>query len=109
MRPRYYIHKGIQKVVIAIGDQFVVGTTYNAALYNKKDRSVKVTATAVCYEVEDKNVVSFEWTGEQTDMLSEGFATIEIYDSAQTKMFVRDDFAVIRMNSLPIAEGTDES
>lgn len=104
MRPGRYIHKGIQKSITAIGRQFVVGTQYKAALYNPKDRTKKIVATAVCFEEDEKNKIPFVWTGEQTDKLKVGFATIEIYDNAQTRMFVRDNYAVIRINSLPITE-----
>lgn len=104
MRPGIYIHKGIQKRINAIGKLFVDGTLYKAALYNPKDRTKKIVATAVCYEEDGKKKIPFVWTGEQTDKLKVGFATIEIYDAAHTKMIVRDNFAVIRINSLPITE-----
>lgn len=102
MKRRCYIHKGIQKRITAIGRRFVVGTEYTASIYNPKDTSIKITSTAVCVELDDKNRVAFVFSGEQTDSLKVGYATIEIYDNNRTTMAVRDNFAIIRKNSLPI-------
>jgi beta-lactamase class D len=105
MRPRYVINKGIAKNLIAKSRLFVEGDDYTAVLYNPKDMSVKIEASGTCEaapEGDDRNKIAFSFTGEQTDMLRAGYATIEIYDEAQTLMAYKDQVAIIRKNSLQI-------
>ena len=109
MRPRYVINKGIAKSLIAKSRLFVVEGEYTAVLYNPKDMSVKIEATGTCVsgpEGDDRNKVAFSFTGVQTDMLKPGYATIEIYDNAQTLMAYKDQVAIIRKNSLQIVNPT---
>lgn len=102
MRSRNVIHKGIQKNITAVGKMFVPDVEYTASLYNPKDKSKKVTATAKCYVENDKNVIHFLFTPEQTNSLRIGTATIEVYDEFNFRMVVKENFAMIRENSLPI-------
>jgi hypothetical protein len=67
--------------------------------------SVKIEATGTCEagpDGDDRNKIAFSFTGVQTDMLRPGYATIEIYDDAQTLMAYKDQVAIIRKNSLQI-------
>lgn len=112
MRPRYVINKGIQKKWKARYEAFVVGDSYTAVLYNPKDKSVKITSTATATagpEGDTKNVVQFVWSSAQTALLKEGYASIEIYDANLSRMAYRDNIAVIRKNSLQIAESVSAS
>ena len=102
MRPRYVINKGIQKNITAIGRVFVPTLIYTAAIYNPKDTSKKIIATGVCAVEKERNVVRFVFTSEQTALLKEGCVHIEIYDQYDYKMVYRENFAVVRKNSLPI-------
>jgi len=102
MRPRFIINKGIRYDVKAVGRVFNVGTRYVASIYNPKDTSIKIVATATCFVDDERNTIAFYFTAEDTDKLKVGFATIEIYDTSLHKMVFRDNFAVIRKNSLPI-------
>ena len=106
MRPRFIINKGIRYDVTAVGRVFNVGTRYVASIYNPKDTSLKIVATATCFVEDERNTIEFYFTAEDTNKLKVGFATIEIYDTSMHKMVFRDNFAVIRNNSLPI-EPTD--
>ena len=112
MRPRFIINKGIQKKVSARSRLFVVDDTYKAVIYNPKDLSVAIEATAVCTagttEDDEKNKLLFTFSGDQTELLKVGYATIEIYDESQTLMAYRDNFAVIRKNSLQINNVVDD-
>ena len=109
MRPRFVINKGIGKKITAVSSYFTVGSTYEAAIYNRHDMTVKILDQAVCAlnERTNKNECAFQFTGTETNKLKEGYATIEIYDSSKSMMIFRDEFAVIRKNSLPIQ--SDES
>ena len=113
MRPRYVINKGIQKRWTAKGSMFVVGNAYTAALYNPKDKSIKIESTATCVapttEGDEKNIVPFVWSSAQTALLKEGYATIEIHDANLSLMAYRDQIAIIRKNSLQIAESASAS
>ena len=105
MRPRYVINKGIAKNLIAKSRLFTVGGTYVAVLYNPKDMTTKIEATGTCEEGaegDEKNKIAFSFTAAQTETLKVGYATIEIYDNAQTLMAYRDQVAIIRKNSLQI-------
>ena len=111
MRPRFIINKGIQKKVSARSRLFVVDDTYKAVIYNSKDMSVAIEATAVCVagtSEDEKNKLLFTFSGDQTELLKVGYATIEIYDENQTLMAYRDNFAVIRKNSLQIQNVIDD-
>lgn len=109
MRPRFVINKGIKKVITAISKRFEEETFYTAAIYNPKDTTTKITCTAECAIVDGKNKVVFEFPGVDTDKLKVGFGTIEIYDTDKNIMIYRDDFAVIRKNSLPITDKSEPS
>ena len=113
MCPGFVINKGIDKTVTAVSSLFTSGQTYKAAIYNKKDKNTTITQTATCSQdsshYDNRPYVVFEFTASQTDDLKEGMATIEIYDAGTsagqteyTLMVYRDDFAVIRKNSLQI-------
>ena len=102
MRPRYVINKGIQKNITAIGRVFAPTLVYTAAIYNPKDTSKKIVATGVCAVEKERNVVRFVFTSDQTALLKEGAVHIEIYDQYDYKMVYRENFAVVRKNSLPI-------
>lgn len=109
MRPRFIINKGIQKKVSARSRLFEVDEVYKSVIYNPKDLSVAIEATAVCVEGEDdRNKLNFTFSGEQTELLKVGYATIEIYDNSQTLMAYKDNFAVIRKNSLQISNVVDD-
>ena len=111
MGPRFIINKGIQKKVSARSRLFTVGDSYKAVIYNPKDLSVAIEATAVCVEgtsEDEKNKLNFTFSGDQTELLKVGYATIEIYDESQTLMAYRDNFAVIRKNSLQIVNVVDD-
>ena len=102
MRPRYVINKGIQKNITAVGRVFVPTVDYTAAIYNPKDTSKKIVSTAKCYVENERNTLHFMFTAEQTNQLKEGYANIEIYDNMSFRMVYRENFAVVRKNSLPI-------
>lgn len=110
MTPRFIINKGIQKKVSARSRLFTVGDTYKAVIYNPKDLSVAIEATSVCVSggEDEKNKLSFTFSGDQTELLKVGYATIEVYDNAQTLMAYKDNFAVIRKNSLQINNVVDD-
>ena len=111
MRPRFVINKGISKKVTAVSSHFTIGDTYVAAIYNRHDLSLKITAYGTCEANETNNrpQVVFVWPKEETDKLKVGYATIEIYDIAKTMMIYREEFAVIRKNSLPLTDYNYES
>lgn len=100
MRPLFVINKGIQKVVTAVSRKFTVGSTYIANIYNPKYPSTKIQTSGVCALVNERNQVSFTFSDESTSKLKSGYATIEIYDIALSHMIYRDNFAIIRDNSL---------
>ena len=110
MRPRYVINKGIKKTIKVVSRRLETGTTYIAAIYNRRDTSTKITDSALCSVVDSRRTVVFVFPGVDTNKLKVGTATIEIYDSEKNIMIFRDDFAVIRPNSLPITDqSSDES
>lgn len=100
---RFIINKGISKEIIAISRFFEVGEAYTAAIYNPKDLTVKIAVAAYCTLYEDRHQIVFDFSGEETDKLKTGYATIEIYDQDKNMMVYKDNFAVIRKNSLPIS------
>lgn len=106
MRPRYVINKGVRKDITAVGRIFTAGSRYVASIYNPKDTTIKIESYANCYEVDGKNVISFSFDPSETSKLKVGFATIEIYDSNLKRMAFRENFAIIRKNSLPISADT---
>lgn len=107
MRPRSVINKGIQYKITAMGRIFTLGERYIAAIYNPKDTSLKITAEAICVaDEEERNTIPFTFSKYDTDRLKAGWATIEIYDSNMTQMAFRDNFAVIRPNSIKISGPT---
>ena len=104
MRPRFVINKGISKKITAVSSHFVEDALYYAVIYNPKDLTLKIGAYAYCTETENGRMqVEFTFVKEDTAKLKEGFATIEIYDEADTLMVYRDNFATIRKNSLQIS------
>ena len=109
MRPRFVINKGIAKEIIAVSSHFTIGTSYTSAIYNRADRSKKITATATASAYDDGRpsvtfvFPAYDQSGNDTNALKEGTATIEIYDNAKNIMVYREDFAIIRKNSLPIS------
>lgn len=100
MRPLFVINKGIQKAVTAVSRKFTVGSTYIANIYNPKYPSTKIQTSGVCALVNERNQVSFTFSDESTSKLKSGYATIEIYDIDLSHMIYRDNFAIIRDNSL---------
>lgn len=103
MRPRFVINKGISKKITAVSSHFVADALYYAVIYNPKDTSLKIASYAYCAEENERKQIVFMFSSADTAKLREGFATIEIYDSNQALMVYRDNFAVIRKNSLQIS------
>ena len=98
----YTIDKDIAKKITAVSSLFEVGESYTAALYNPKDWTVKITATATCVEDNYLHKIVFNFTKEQTGLLKNGYATIEIYDNNQTLMVKKPNAYIISKNSLQI-------
>lgn len=104
MRPRFVINKGISKEITAVSSHFLLGVTYEASIYNKRDLTTKIVDQGVCTlnTTNNRHQVEFTFSGTDTNKLKFGYATIEIYDTTKNIMIYRDEFAVIRNNSLPI-------
>lgn len=100
MRPRLVINRGIQKVITAVSSYFKEDDSYTAVIYNPKYKDTKILAHYDCTVVDGKNTCVFTFEGNMTETLKDGFATIEIYDSEHTLMVYRENFAIIRSNSL---------
>ena len=100
MRPRLVINRGIQKVITAVSSYFVEGNSYTAVIYNPKYKDTKILANYDCSVVDGNNTCVFTYDGNMTEKLKDGYATIEIYDSEHTLMVYRENFAIIRSNSL---------